>query len=114
MANLRTLATALEAYATDTNEYPNTSLGGLKELLEPTYVKEMPMKDSWGNEFAYVASPDHNYYRFVSAGADGIFEWDSRRIVLEEREIRYRENLKDDIIFADGAFVQAPAASKDQ
>ena len=87
-------------------------LSGLKDLLEPIYIKTMPTKDAWGNEFAYIGSADGNYYRIVSAGADGIFEWDSRKIVLEERVVRYSENLKDDIIYADGDWVQMPAVAK--
>ena len=114
MADLRTLATALEARATDMNEYPNTTLEGLKALLEPTYIKQMPMKDAWGNDYAYLASPEGYYYRFVSAGADGIFEWESRRIIHygDPPKTRYTENPNDDIIYADGMFFQAPKAAE--
>ncbi len=112
MIDIRELADAIESYAEDEESYPKLSLSDLKELLEPDYIDALPMKDVWGHELAYVTSDDGAYYRIVSAGEDGIFEWDSRRIVLGERPIRYSENLEDDIIFADGQFVQAPAVSK--
>ena len=46
MSDIRTIATAVEAFATDENKYPQAS--ELKKALEPTYVKELPVKDGWG------------------------------------------------------------------
>ncbi len=72
----------------------------------------------WDHAFAYVVSDDRRHYRFVSAGADTIFEWDSRRIVLPKEgtpvATSYRDRLEDDLIFADGWFVQAPVQMKEE
>lgn len=107
IADLRVLATALEARATDTNEYPESAdMETLRGLLEPTYVKHMPARDAWGHEYLYVGSPDKQHYRFVSAGADGLFEPDSRR--LAKLELKETERVEDDIIFQDGEFVRVP------
>lgn len=118
MRDLRSVATAVEAYATDNNEYPSGDYAGLKEHLVPTYIESLPEKDIWGHAYAYVASPDRQHYRLVSAGSDTIFEWDSRRIAElkegAEAETRYRERLEDDVIFADGTFVQLPLQAKPQ
>lgn len=120
MADIRTIATAVEAYAIDhDDEYPSGDYDSLKPLLEPTYIKTMPALDMWKHPYAYVASDDHAHYRIVSAGADTIFEWDSRRIVpLKEGQqqpaVVYRDRLEDDLIFADGAFLQAPVQSKEK
>jgi len=124
MADMRSIATAAEAWATDHDDLYPASLtwSDLQKELEPTYIKTLPQKDGWRNDFAYVVSEDRKHYRVVSAGADNAFEWDSRRIslkqapkngVLAEGEpMKLSERLEDDIIFADGAFVQAPRASQ--
>ena len=114
MSDLRSVATAIEAYSTDTDRYPSGDYASLKETLKD-YIDEFPEKDIWGHEYAYVVAGDGQSYRLVSAGADSIFEWDSRRIGVtgsDEVAIRYRDRLEDDIIFADGAFVQLPVQAK--
>jgi hypothetical protein len=121
MAQIRSVSTALEAYALDHEDrYPSGDYASLKELLSPTYLNTFPEKDVWGHPYAYVGSPDGSSYRFVSSGADGNFEWDSRRIAAkstkeesdEGPETRYRERLDEDIIFENGSFLQAPLQAK--
>lgn len=115
MMDLRTIAVALEAYAIDNETYPEGDFDTLKPLLEPVYVRSLPETDVWGHKYAYIVSPDRTRYRLVSAGSDSIFEWDSRRIgeaIGETTDTRYAERLQDDVIFADGMFLQAPVQSK--
>jgi hypothetical protein len=117
MADLRTVAVASEAYATDENRYPAAgAYDGLGKILSPTYILHMPEKDSWGTPYKYVVSSDGQHYRFVSAGADKHFDWNAEQfeIVGESFEGRASDNLNDDIIFQDGVFVQFPAASGNQ
>ena len=63
MADMRTIATAWEARATDTNSYsvagatfpdpaPDFIESDLAAALEPTYMKSVPRKDAWGTGFA--------------------------------------------------------------
>jgi hypothetical protein len=114
MSDMRSVATALEAYSIDNERYPSGDYAALKELLKE-YIDEFPEKDIWDHAYAYVVADDGHAYRLVSAGADSIFDWDSRRIVANDGEataIRYRDRLEDDIIFADGAFVQLPVQAK--
>jgi hypothetical protein len=110
MSDLRTLAMALEARATDTNEYPNVSTEELAGLLSPTYIREVPKADSWGTPYSYVADGQH--YRFASAGADRRFEWSSRQIDLSATEPHAAASADADIVFQDGQFTQFPAESK--
>ncbi len=117
MSDIRSVATALGAYVVDHEElYPTGDYASLKELLVPEYLNTFPEKDIWGHPYAYVVSTDRKHYRFVSAGADSIFEWDSRRIAPAsddvETPIRYRDRLEDDLIFADYAFAQLPVQAK--
>lgn len=106
MNDLRTIATCLEARATDTNEYPVVTFEELPPLLEPTYVRKLPRVDPWGTPYAYVS--DGRSYLVVSAGADGRFEWDSRTIRPMPPEVVFVDGLDADIIFQDGNFRQAP------
>jgi hypothetical protein len=113
MADMRSTATAMEAYATDNDHYPRAAtLVELKSFIEPIYIRNTPETDGWGNPVAVIVSPDGQHYRIVSAGADGSFEWDSRTISpvagLMENEIVFSERLEDDIIYENGSFLQAP------
>lgn len=120
MKDMRSLATAIEAYATDQDDetYPAPAdLAGLKtQLAGITMSEKFPEKDMWGHPYEYVVSPDRHHYRIVSAGADGIFEWDSRKIDLPKEgqapSMRYRDRLEDDLIYADGMFIQLPVQAK--
>lgn len=120
MSDMRTLATSIEAYQEDQKDhlYPAaTDLASLKTDLEDiTKSEEFPETDVWGHPYAYVVSPDRHHYRIVSAGADGIFEWDSRRLDVPKEgntpALHYRDRLEDDLIYADGAFVQLPVQAK--
>src|SRR3989441_9161008 len=54
MADIRTVATASEAYATDKNRYPNaTDMSSLETELVPTYIKVLPRTDGWNHPLKY-------------------------------------------------------------
>jgi hypothetical protein len=116
MSDMRSIASAVEAYAIDNDEYPLVGdYAALEPLLVPDYMTELPMEDMWGHAYAYTVSPDGQQYRVVSAGSDSIFDWDSRRIAKAADEpvpVRYRDRLEDDFIYADGQFVQLPRQAK--
>lgn len=122
MSDIRSVSTALEAYATDHDEhYPTGDYAALEQLLTPTYIKTFPAKDMWGHWYAYAASPDGTRYRVVSGGSDGVFEWDSRNVADAKKgddedypslEIRYRDRLEDDLIYESGWFLQLPNQAK--
>ena len=110
IGDLAAISTAVEAYAVDENKYPQES--ELKKALVPTYVKELPEKDGWGNAYFYMASADGKHYRIASAGSDGVFSWDTRSIGSGAKETKYSDDSGEDIIYQDGEFVQAPSAIK--
>jgi len=120
IADMRALATGIEAYSTDQQDgtYPAAAdMAGLKTALKGiTMSQKFPEKDMWGHPYEYIVSPDRHHYRIVSSGADGIFEWDSRKIeVAKEGEVvavRYRDRLEDDLIYGDGTFIQLPMQAK--
>lgn len=60
MADMRAIATALEAYSVDFNFYPKTAIAGdlttqLDPYLTPTFIKRLPINDGWNQAF-YVAN----------------------------------------------------------
>jgi general secretion pathway protein G len=128
MADMRTLATALEAYATDRNSYdlddfhgPNAAdamqfeamhrvrLADLERVLVPTYIKKLPKKDGWGREFEVRTGnyDDHGHaaaYALRSPGSDGIVE----RGPYDERATF---SLDNDLVFSNGSFIRYPEAT---
>lgn len=107
MADIRSLAIAIETYATDTNEYPKVAtMDALEALLEPTYARDMPEIDPWGTPYEYIS--DGKSYRLASAGADRKLEWNTRVLERVEGPPRQTDDADADIIFQDAEFVQAP------
>lgn len=79
MADMRSIATAWEARATDTNSYnaagasiswPAISSGvtSIQGMLSPTYIRKFPHLDGWGTEFG-VGYNERNY-AIISYGAN--------------------------------------------
>src|SRR6266513_6409723 len=85
MADMRTIATAWEARATDVNRYnaagvtfPTTgaTIADLNSFLAPTYVKTFPTKDGWGTAWglgldqSWGVSAPAQVYTIISYGKD--------------------------------------------
>ena len=87
---MRSLQTAVEAYAIDKHHYPVAqSVTELKSLVQPTYIVTTPLTDNWGTEFRYVLSADGKSYRIVSAGSDKVFDdssWGSPGLLESSKE----------------------------
>ena len=112
MADLRSIATALEARSKDTMDYPRArDINDLAHYLEPTYIRQLPREDGFRNEFRYEAwqidphmpGPDH--YALASAGHDWLWENNSLRAYAQ----RLTESSDCDIVYSDGAFIEYPA-----
>lgn len=117
MADMRSIATALEARATDLSEnedaYPTVAFDELESLLVPTYLYGITKADSWGTAFLYIS--DGTSYRIVSAGADKRFDWNAKSLDASATEPVLTDDPDKDIIFQDGNFVQLPKeAAPDQ
>ena len=69
-ADLRTLATALEAYRRERGSYVTAETGAqLVDQLVPRFLSTVIRLDAWSNEFAYNGAAAS--YRLASAGPDG-------------------------------------------
>jgi Bacterial type II secretion system protein G. len=116
MADMRTIATAWEARATDVNKYNAAGqqfveLGydatpQLDTMISPTYIKRTPLNDGWGNPFdVRVDAPvggtqPAQTYSIRSKGKDGIKE--------KSPAGGATRNFDCDIIYSNGAFQQYP------
>jgi general secretion pathway protein G len=121
MADMRTNAQALEARATDVNEYtipgaevqitwpnPTRNVVELSPYLTPTYVKRIPVYDGWSMPFLF--SSDVDSYAFKSYGADKTSNSDTTSATAPITT----SNFDCDIIFSEGTFVMYPEGVQTQ
>jgi type II secretory pathway pseudopilin PulG len=114
MADIRSLGTALQSYASDNNNtYPNVPPEGLRDVLVPKYMKSVPQDDAWGNQLQYDYLKDENgdactRYLIVSRAKDGSFEASSLSETLHGLEPRGTTNPDCDIVYSNGTFLEYP------
>ena len=133
MADMRTIATAWEARATDTNKYNaagaitaittcsnSLTITELSGALSPTYIKLLPNKDGWGNALHFfvdqawaTAAPAQNY--LVWSGAKNATSDPAATTGFETAPVGgATTNFNDDVIFSNGVFVQYPEGVQTQ
>jgi len=113
MADIRSLATAIEAYKIDHNALPvGSSVSTVKAQLIPTYIKAVPEQDGWTHPLRYGCDPagQCDHYTLASAGKDGVFENDD----LTAYHRGSTTNFDCDIVYRDGEFVQDPEGVQHQ
>jgi general secretion pathway protein G len=105
MADMRTIAVALEAYGTDHQgeEYPpGAYVEELRSHLQPKYIKTIPALDGWQTAYRYMPLAERGYV-IVSAAGDKTFESEPDGYTPGTTQ-----NFDCDIVFANGSFVQYP------
>ena len=113
MADMRSIATAWEARATDTNGYaaagaaiswpdPTLDVTLLGPMLAPTYIKKFPESDGWGTRFQ--VGYDRGNYSIESLGADLTDQADGTTAAAPVET----HDFDCDIIFSNGNFVVYP------
>ena len=105
IVDVRTIATAAEAYATDNNQYPQTF-----DVLAPKYIKVVPKNDGWGHPFDYMCLPDETGkctgYAIASGAKDLRMERELRESVTQPRGAT--TNFDCDIVYTNGKFAEYP------
>lgn len=113
MADMRNIATAVEAYATDRNEYPRAgSVAELGPALVPKYLATVPELDGWGTPLRYECWERDGQcagYAIGSAGKDKVFEQPSLRDYAEDTKT---SAFDADLVYANGKFVQYPEGAQ--
>jgi prepilin-type N-terminal cleavage/methylation domain-containing protein len=117
MADIRSIASAWEARASDRGAYtaagqsafnwPGTDVtqGDLEAMLSPTYIRPMARFDGWGYPLDYAVeasgpSEGATVYAIRSPGRGGTFE--------TEYPTKSTTRFDCDIVFSNGQFVVAP------
>ena len=102
MADIRSIATAIESYESD---HPDWKGGGdLVALLQPKYIKKLPTKDGWSHPFRisiWIDADNNPAYRIWSPGSDG------------ERDAKWGDpaattRFENDLVYENGTFIQYP------
>ena len=102
MADLRSIATAVEQYSVDLTIYPTAgTMNDLAGIIEPVYMRDVPRRDAWGFDFVVVATQLD--YTLGSGGKDG----GALNYVGGETS-----QFSDAIIFSNGQFVQWPEGTQ--
>jgi general secretion pathway protein G len=118
MADMKSIATSVDAYATDFNFYPaaaglslpsglslpTSPLGSVSDQLSPTYIRLLPLVDGWNSFFLYGTNAPRSDFALRSTGADGIPETSPVGGPTTD--------FNADIILVDGTFVQFPAGAQ--
>jgi general secretion pathway protein G len=102
MADMRTIATAIEAYAVDNSFYPRnvSTSGGMEDHISPTYLKNMPNNDGWRNPFLFTSDANGATYTIQSTGRDAADNGCTANTVTQDFDC--------DICYSAGSFVQFP------
>ena len=108
MEDLKSIGWAIESYMTDYYHAPEgKSLADIKDKLEPFYIKELPLRDAWGNNFIYSHGTGENQdvYSIASPGRNAIFNgWEQSGYYI----ITHIDDFGNDIIFSNGTFTYGP------
>jgi general secretion pathway protein G len=117
MSDMRTMATAVEAYAVDNNFYPagacaatafiaidNTMTDTSLTVLSPTYIANPVRRDGWSKFMYYETRNADQEYGFRSYARDNA--------VMSGEPCGTTTNFNDDIIYSNGGFVQWPEGSQ--
>jgi general secretion pathway protein G len=112
MADMRALATAVEAYDVDHSMFPTatcasgiftavgTTLGTSSfTSLTPTYIAQPPLHDGWGRFLSYDVNVGLSRYNIRSLGRDGS---------VTAVNCGTTTDFNDDIVYSNGTFVQWP------
>jgi hypothetical protein len=119
MADLRSIATAVEEYSIDNNLYPSTEgvvdeVIAIWEQVVPIYIRKLPTHDAWGHPILFWSTG--RSYVILSPGSDGQPEKDLTTVTRAGEMFGPGGGVADpelDLIFSDGAFVQWPTRPTD-
>ncbi len=108
MADMRSIGTAVESYAVDTNFYPIsssmasiTSIGATNMGIEPIYIKLAPTKDGWGGLYYYGSDA-------AGAGSDYTIVTYAKDKKQSSASAGATNDFDCDIIFQNGTFTAYP------
>jgi general secretion pathway protein G len=122
MADMRAIATAWEARATDMNNYGAAGTSGITwgsgshptfshmiGLLTPTYIKSLPRTDGWGTAYEYYLGSNSQEYAIRSLGKNAAEDGGGTYAAGTQTS-----TFNADIVYSMGSFVQWPEGMQTQ
>ena len=107
MADIRSIGTAVESYAVDNNRYPvswsNANAGTMGSSVAPVYIKVMPTKDGWNNDWHGDSNAAGTQYTLESYAKDNTNDTTS---------VGQTSDFNCDITFANGQFFEWPQGTQ--
>lgn len=101
LADMKTIADALERHAALEQRYPVAKdIAGLRPFLEPRHLKELPLVDGWKHPYVYTVDETGSTYTLRSLGKDGAVQTEATPDETPGFEV--------DIVLQDGVFVDRP------
>ena len=106
MADIRSIATAVEAYSVDNSFYPRLGssatleASGVINYIEPTYIRRAPRNDGWGSPFGWIGTTAGTDYSIWSAGSDK----NATIVACVDAQTTFQA----DIIYSNGSFLCWP------
>lgn len=108
MGDMKMIGMAVEGYITDHGSAPEgETLEAIRSKLEPAYIKVLPLKDGWGNDFLYAhgTGEKNKDYAVGTGGKDGVFNgWAQEGTYY----VNSMHEFGNDIIFSNGNFTYGP------
>jgi general secretion pathway protein G len=99
MSDMRTIGTAIEAYAVDHSFYPTAvTIGELKSSIDGPYIKSAPQGDGWGTTF--VITSGSTDYSIISWGRNLVGDAVASGTITQHFDC--------DIVYSNGVFTQWP------
>lgn len=103
IADMRTLASALERYAVEKSHYPIVdTVADLRPKIEPRFIKQVPTRDGWEQPLEIAVDSKGTSYTLRSPGKDGTY----RDKPPETNESPFIV----DLVMIDGAWTQGPSS----
>jgi type II secretion system protein G len=102
MSDIRSIATALEAYSVDFNFYPKITAAVVMDYntyLTPTFIKRLPVNDGWNQQMQVINDANGQSYTIYSYAKDGAYTAPTGGP---------KTDFADDIVFSNGQFYQWP------
>ena len=105
MADVKTISTAIEAYAIDNTLYPAgiATWAALKPHLNPFFIKDPPDADGWNVGWDATSDATGRTYTVASTGKDA---------AADSRAGGQTNDFNCDIVFRNGQFYQWPEGTQ--
>lgn len=116
MAEVRTIATAAQSYATDSQIFPVatttlaniTTTGSVNADLTPDYVKALPNPDPWNMAYWYASTSAGTDFAAASSGKNFTLESTSGFTTVINGTPTSTNCFENDIVWVDDTFIIKP------